>query len=40
MATAPNELNKSMKDLLHYHKVGTDYIMKALSVDESSSKSI
>lgn len=28
--------DKSMRDLLHYHKVGTDYISKALSIDESS----
>ncbi len=28
--------NKTLKDLLHHHKVGTDYITKALSIDESS----
>lgn len=29
--------DKSMRDLLHYHKTGTDYISKALSIDEISS---
>ncbi len=28
--------NKTLKDLLHHHKVGTDYITKALSIDENS----
>ena len=30
-------MNQSMKDLLHYHKVGTEYIQKALGIDENSS---
>jgi len=28
--------DKSIKELLHYHKVGTEYIKKALSIDEKS----
>ena len=33
-----NDFDQSVKDLLHYHKVGTDYIKKALLIDENSSK--
>jgi hypothetical protein len=29
-------LDPSVKDLLHYHKTGTEYIKKALSIDETS----
>lgn len=29
-------LDPSVKDLLHYHKQGTEYIKKALSIDETS----
>ena len=32
-----NDFDQSVKDLLHYHKVGTDYIKKALLIDENSS---
>lgn len=30
-------LDPSVKELLHFHKIGTDHIKKALSIDESSS---
>jgi hypothetical protein len=35
MASA--DMDISMKDLMHYHKVGTEYMTKALEVDETSS---
>jgi len=31
-------LDPSLRDLLHYHKTGTEYIKNALSIDENSSK--
>lgn len=31
-----HDLDPSIRDLLHYHKKGTDYIKKALSIDENS----
>lgn len=33
-----NSDRTSISQLLHYHKVGTEYIKKALSIDEQSSK--
>ena len=33
-----NSLPAEIKDLLHYHKKGTEYIKKALSIDENSSE--
>lgn len=30
-------MDKTMQDMLFYHKQGTEYIKKALAIDESSS---
>jgi hypothetical protein len=30
-------MDRTMQDMLHYHKLGTDYIRKGLEIDESSS---
>ena len=33
-------MNESLKKLLQYHKTGTDYITKALKMDENNGKNI
>jgi hypothetical protein len=32
-----NNLDPEIRDLLHFHKKGTEYIKQALSIDENSS---
>ena len=34
---ASTDVNKSVKDLMHYHKAGYEYLDKALSIEEKSS---
>ena len=33
-----SDMENSMRELMHYHKAGTEYLNKALSIDENSSK--
>ena len=35
-----NNLDPEIRDLLHFHKKGTEYIKQALSIDENSSQQI